>query len=55
MEYQEIHQFVACGNMAGKTVGIFEDAATNHEAVNFGVFLVEFLCMGFRFNVAIDN
>ena len=41
--------------MVGETVRVFENAAANHEAVNFGVFLVEFLGVGFGFDVAVDD
>ncbi len=41
--------------MVGEAVGIFEDSATDHEAVCLGVFFVEGEGGGFGFDVAVDD
>ena len=41
--------------MGGEAVWVFENAAADHEAVDLGVFLVEFEGVLFRFDVAIDD
>ena len=41
--------------MVGEAVGVLEDAAANHEAIDFGVFIMELKGVGFVFDVAVDD
>ena len=41
--------------MVGEAEGVLENAAANHEAVNFGIFCVECECVGAVFDVAVDD
>ena len=41
--------------MVGETIGIFENAAADHESVNIGVVLMKGESGGFGFDIAVND
>ena len=42
MHFQKSHRFFSGGGVIGEAVGILKDAAADHKAVYFRVFLMKF-------------
>ncbi len=55
MYFQKLHEFFAGGGVVGEAVGVGEDAAANHETVDFGVLFMECEGVGAVFDVAVDD